>query len=172
VAHDIDGMDSSTIRERVWALTEPLVGALGLEVIDVQYRPEAGRMVLRLLLDRPEGRVNLDELADVSRQLGDVLEAHDAVAGRYVLECSSPGVERPLRRPDHFRRVVGEAIRLTTREPRDGRRRFRGALEAVTDAGVRLADVDVGPVEVAFEEITEAHTEFDARRALRAGARS
>jgi ribosome maturation factor RimP len=159
-------MDSSTIRTRVWEITEPLVTGLGLEVIDVQYRPEAGRMVLRLLLDRP------DELADVSRRLGDVLEAHDAVQGRYVLECSSPGVERPLRRPDHFRRVVGEAIRLTTREPHDGRRRFRGALEAVTDLGVRVSDVDVGPVEVAFDEITEAHTEFDARRALRAGARS
>jgi ribosome maturation factor RimP len=172
VAQDIDGMDSSTIRDRVWGLVEPLVDGLGLEVIDVQYRPEAGRMVLRLLLDRPGGRVTLDELADVSRHLGDVLEVHDAVPGRYVLECSSPGVERPLRRPDHFRRVVGDPIRLTTREPRDGRRRFRGPLEAVTNDGVRLADVDVGPVEVAFDEITEAHTEFDARRALRAGARS
>ena len=165
-------MDASTIRERVWELTEPLVERLGLEVVDVHYRSEAGRMVLRLLVDRPRGGVTLDELADVSRQIGDVVDAHDAVPGRYVLECSSPGVERPLRRPEHFRRVVGEAIRLTTREPRDGRRRFRGALEAVTDVGVRLADVEVGPVEVAFEEITEAHTEFDARRALSAGARS
>jgi len=165
-------MDASTIRARVWELAEPLVGAQGLELIDVQYRPEGGRMVLRLLLDRPEGRVTLDELADASRQLGDVFEAHEAVPGRHVLECSSPGVERPLRRPAHFRRVVGEAIRLTRREPLDGRRRYRGTLEAVTDVGVRLADVDVGSVEVAFEEITEAHTEFDARRALRAGARS
>src|SRR6185369_11695175 len=115
-------MDRSAVTQRVWELAEPLALATGLELVDVQYRPESGRIVLRLLLDRPDGRVTLDELTRVSRELGDVLDAHDAVPGRYHLECSSPGVNRPLLREAHFRRARGEheRVRVRTRDPIDG----------------------------------------------------
>src|SRR5438046_5499363 len=119
-------MDRSAVTQRVWELAEPLALAGGLELVDVQYRPEGGRIVLRLLLDRPEGGVTLDELTRVSRELGDLLDAHDAVPGRYQLECSSPGTNRPLLREAHFRRVRGERVRVQPPAPTGARARFRG----------------------------------------------
>src|SRR5262245_27667042 len=88
-----NSMDRAAVTRRVWELSEPLARAAGLELVDVQYRPEGGRLILRVLLDRfadrpdqsPPVGVTLDELARVSRELGDVLDAHDAVPGRYHL---------------------------------------------------------------------------------------
>src|SRR5436305_14035576 len=88
-------MDRSAVTQRVWELAEPLALAGGLELVDVQYRPEAGRVVLRFLLDRPEGGVTLDQLARASPELGHLLDAHDAVPGRYHLERPPPGINRP-----------------------------------------------------------------------------
>src|SRR3989454_4085953 len=129
-------MDPSAVTQRVWELAEPLALAGGLELVDVQYRPEGGRIVLRLLLDRPEGGVTLDELTRVSRELGDLLDAHDAVPGRYQLECSSPGINRPLLRAAHFQRALGERVWVQTRAPIGGRRRVRGPLEGATAEGI------------------------------------
>src|SRR5438876_9815651 len=128
-------MDRSAVTQRVWELAEPLALAGGLELVDVQYRPAGGRIVVRLLLDRPEG-VTLDELTRVSRELGDLLDAHDAVPGRYQLECSSPGINRPLLRAAHFRRALGERVWVQTRAPIGGRPRFRGPLQAPTAEGI------------------------------------
>ena len=94
-------MDRSAVTQRVWDLAEPVALARGLELVDVQFRPEGGRTVLRLLVDRPEGGVTLDALSGLSRELGDLLDVHDAVPGRYHLECSSPGLNRPLLRETH-----------------------------------------------------------------------
>jgi ribosome maturation factor RimP len=121
-------MERSAVTQRVWELTEPVVLAAGLELVDVQYRPESGRMVLRLLLDRPEGGVTLDEITRAARELGDVLDAHDPIPGQYQLECSSPGLNRPLVREAHFARAVGKQVRVRTREPLGSRRQFRGRL--------------------------------------------
>ena len=87
-------MDRAAIAQRVWELAEPVVVTAGLELVDVQYRPEGGRAILRLLIDRPTGGVTIDELARVSRELGHLLDAHDAVPGRYTdlwFEATKPG---------------------------------------------------------------------------------
>lgn len=163
-------MDRSVVTRRIWDLAEPLVLDKGLELVDVQYRPEAGRIVLRLLIDRPEGRVGLDELARVSRELGDVLDAHDAVPGRYVLECSSPGLNRPLLREPHFRRAIGQKVFVRAREPIAGRKQFHGVLDAVTADGITVRDPNVGDVRIALDAIEKANTEFEFGRP--AGPRS
>jgi ribosome maturation factor RimP len=157
-------MDRSAVTQRVWELAEPLALAAGLELVDVQYRPEAGRTVLRLLIDRLGGRVTLDELARLSRELGDVLDVHDAVPGRYHLECSSPGLNRPLVRPPHFERAVGARVRVQTRAPIDGRRRFRGQLVAARPDGITVEDVDVGPVSIPLTDVEKANVEHDFSR--------
>ena len=157
-------MDRSVVTQRVCELAEPVAMAMGLELVDVQYRPEAGRVVLRLLIDRPEGGVTLDQLARVSRELGDVLDAHDAVPGRYQLECSSPGVNRPLLREPHFRRAIGQRVRVQTRAPIAGRRNFRGTLEAVTPEAVTLHDAGQEPVVIALGDIEKANVDFDFGR--------
>jgi ribosome maturation factor RimP len=162
-------MDRASITRRVWELAEPLARAGGLELVDVQYRPEGGRVVLRVLLDHAaespaagaRAGVTLDELARVSRELGDILDAHDAVPGRYHLECSSPGLNRPLVRPEHFRRVVGQRVRVRTHELVGDRRQFRGVLDAVGDEAITVHDPDAGIVSLAFDAIDRASTEFE-----------
>jgi ribosome maturation factor RimP len=159
-------MDLTAVAQRVEALVEPLVERAELELFGVQYRSERGHMALRVIADRPEGGVTLDELAALSRQLGDVLDVHEAVPGRYHLECTSPGVERPLLRPRHFRLAIGQRVRLTTAADEDGRRRWRGVLTAADDDHVSLLDDEVGPRDFPLDAIAEARTEFDATREL------
>ena len=165
-------MDRAAVTQRVWELAEPLARGAGLELVDVQYRPEGGRLILRLLLDRSEGPsdaragdgsggVTLDELARVSRELGDVLDAHDAVPGRYHLECSSPGLDRPLVRPEHFTRAVGQRVRVRTHDPVDGRRQFHGVLEAAADGAITVRDPDAGVVSLPLATIERARTAFE-----------
>ena len=157
-------MDRAAITQRVWGLAEPVVVTAGLELVDVQYRPEGGRVVLRLLIDRPTGGVTIDELARVSRELGHLLDAHDAVPGRYSLECSSPGLNRPLVRESHFERAIGKQVRVRTREPLNSRRQFRGRLDAVTPEGVTI--VEQGDVSsfVPFGAIERANVEYEFPR--------
>ena len=128
---------NETVAERVWEIAEPLVTHEGLEMVDVEFRRESRGMVLRLYLDRVGG-VSLDDLTRVSRQLGDVLDAHEAVPGSYTLEVSSPGINRRLRRPDHFRRYLGKKVRVRTIAPMGGRRDFVGILQSVDTDGIVL----------------------------------
>ncbi|HJQ75205.1 MAG TPA: ribosome maturation factor RimP [Gaiellaceae bacterium] len=157
-------MDRSAVTQRVWELAEPVALATGLELVDVQFRPESGRIVLRLLLDRPAGGVTLDELTRLSRELGDLLDAHDAVPGRYTLECSSPGLNRPLLREAHFRRALGARVRVRTRSPIGGRRQFHGALAAVEADTVTVDDPDAGRVVIPLPEVEKANVDYDFSR--------
>lgn len=157
-------MDRSAVTQRVWELAEPLALAAGLELVDVQYRPEGGRVVLRLLIDRPTGGVTLDELARVARELGDVLDGHDAVPGKYHLECSSPGLNRPLLREVHFQRARGQRVRVRTRDPISGRRNFLGVLETVSPDAVTVVDPAVGSIDIPLAAIERANIEYDFSR--------
>ncbi len=146
-----------TVVERVWALAEPLVAHEGLEIVDVEFRHEGRGMVLRLFLDR-EGGVTLDDLTRLSRQLGDVLDVHDAVPGAYTLEVSSPGINRRLRRPDHFQRYLGETVRVRTIAPVEGRRNFHGRLADVGTDGITVA-TSTGTHCIRFADIAQANYE-------------
>ncbi len=157
-------MDRSAVTQRVWELAEPLALGAGLELVDVQYRPEGGRLVLRLLVDRPEGGVTLDELSRLSRELGDLLDAHDSVPGRYHLECSSPGLNRPLVREAHFRRAIGQRVRVRTRDPIGDRRQFHGTLAAVTGDGITVHDAGGASPFIPFAAIERANVEYDFAR--------
>ena len=157
-------MDWTAVTQRIWGLAEPVVVTAGLELVDVQCRPEGGRTVVRLLIDRPAGGVTIDELARISRELGHLFDAHDVVPGRYNLECSSPGLNRPLVKPDHFRRAVGQRVYARLRTPIGGRRQFRGTLAEVTDDLVTIDDADVGRVGLPFAELERANVEFDFTR--------
>ena len=159
-------MDREAIVERIETLVLPLVARAGLELFSVHYRSEQGRMVVRLVVDLPDGGVTLDALADVSRQVGHLLDVEEVVPGRYHLECTSPGVDRPLLRPRHFARAVGSRVRVRTVEGSTLPRRLRGVLTEADDAGVMVSDEETGPQRVPFEAIVEARIEFDAKQAL------
>ena len=146
---------TETVAERVWEIAEPLIIQEGLEMIDVEYRREPRGMVLRLYLDR-EGGVSLDDLTRVSRQLGDLLDVHQTVPGSYTLEVSSPGINRRLRRPDHFQRYLGKPVRVRTVTPVDGQRVFSGSLEAVEADGIRVR-WNEGSRFIGFADIAQAN---------------
>ena len=150
-------MDRSVVK-RVWEVTEPLITHEGLEIVDIDYQLEGRGMMLRFYLDRNEGGVTLDDLAPLSRRIGDVLDVHDVVPGRYVLELSSPGINRRLRRPDHFRRYIGQRVRVRTVVPLAGRKQFVGDLQSVADNGI-VVNVDSGTQFIQFDDIARANYE-------------
>ena len=152
-------MDSAIVR-RIWDLVEPLVDSKELEIVDIDCRREGRGLMLRFFLDRVDGGVTLDDLTPMSRVLGDVIEAHGVIPGRYTLEVSSPGINRRLRRPKHFRDYVGKQVRVRTTEGQGGRRAFLGSLRSVEDHGIEL-EVDEGVRFFRFDDIAQANYEHD-----------
>jgi ribosome maturation factor RimP len=142
------------LREKLIALTEPLLGQLGYELVDLEYVPGRARGLLRIFIDSPQG-VGLDDCERASREISALFDVEDPVPTGYTLEVSSPGVDRVLRTPAHFQRFVGERVRLELRSPRDGRRRYTGRITALRDTGIEL-NVDGAMVAVSFAEIGRA----------------
>jgi ribosome maturation factor RimP len=142
------------LRERLFALIEPLLAQLGYELIELDYAPARGRGTLRIFIDRPEG-IGLDDCERVSREVSALLDVEDPIPGAYSLEVSSPGADRVLRTRAHFDRFVGSRVHVELTAPREGRRRYTGTLAAVEDEGVVL-EVDRQNVSVAFREIGRA----------------
>ena len=145
---------AAPLREKLIALTEPLLGQLGYELVDLEYAPGRAHALLRIFIDRPEG-VGLDDCERVSHEISALFDVEDPVSTGYTLEVSSPGLDRVLRTPEHFQRFVGERIRLELRIARDGRRRYTGRLEALNAEGIEL-NVDGAMVSVSFAEIGRA----------------
>ncbi len=146
---------------RVWELAAPLVKGEGMEIVDIEFRHEGSRggRVLRLYLDK-EGGPSVDDLSGVSRQLSELLDTHDAVPGAYTLEVSSPGINRPLKRPEHFARFVGKRIRVRTRDRIDGRRSFLGTLQEVLENQITLKQ-DGAQYKIPFSVIEKSNYEHD-----------
>ena len=140
------------------SLVEPALTAAGLEIWDV----EAARGALRLLVDSPSG-VDLDALTRASGIVSGLLDDHPEVTpeGSYELEVSSPGVERTLRTPDHYRRYLGAEVSVKTKAAVGGARRHRGRLAGVADDGIELQPAEppgAEPVAIAFGDIERART--------------
>jgi ribosome maturation factor RimP len=128
---------AAEITARVRTLAEPILGDLGLELVDAEFRRETQGWVLRLYLDRPGG-VTLADCQRVSEELGDHLDVEDFIAYPYHLEVSSPGIDRPLTRDQDFVRFVGQEAHVSTREDLEGRHNFRGRLAGLQDGAVLL----------------------------------
>jgi ribosome maturation factor RimP len=117
-------------RERLTALIEPVVEREGAELVDLEVAGSLGRPIVRAYVDTEAG-VTLDECARLSRRLEQMLESTGAVPERYVLEVSSPGIERPLTKRAHFEHYLGREIAVRLHRKHDGRKRFVGTLEEV-----------------------------------------
>ncbi len=153
--------------EDIERLVAPAIASAGLELVDVELI--ANPRVVRVSVDAPGG-VDLEGLGPLAKEISRLIDEADAVPGaHYDLEVSSPGLERSLRRPEHFRKAVGRRVRLRTRPGSDGNRRAEGVLVAADEQGVRLAGGDGEPERVfAYEEIERARTVFDWQAALAA----
>ncbi len=111
-------------------LIEPVVRAEGRELVELEFRRESQGWVLRLYIDQEDG-ITVEDCAQVSRVVGDLLDVADLIRTPYHLEVSSPGLNRPLRKSRHFEQVVGKIIEVRTLEPLGNRRRFKGVLKGV-----------------------------------------
>ena len=139
----------SDVAEQVRGIASRVAGSFGLEIFDVQFRREARGMVLRVRIDRPgsgapgEEGVTVEDCASVSRDLSAILDVEDVVPTAYVLEVSSPGLDRPLRRADEYRRFSGRRAKLVMREAVDGQMFLKGRLGGM-DASHVLIETDDG----------------------------
>jgi len=161
------------IPEEMRAMIEPIVVDRGLELVDIERHAGRPPWTVRVIVDTPEGdgRVPVERCADVSREVAAQLDAHDAIPVAYQLEVSSPGLDRVLAREKDFARACGREIRLETRAPLAGRRRFRGRLLDFTDGQARL-QVDGTEYRIAFADVARANVVYEFTRddfARRAG---
>ena len=143
----------------VEALVRPVVESAGLELVEATFGREGGRRVLRVTVDR-EGGVDLDAISVASERISRRLDIEDFGSGTYTLEVSSPGVERPLRRPQEFERHVGQKVRVKTAEPVGGSRTHTGLLRSTGDGAI-VVETAEGDRRIAFEEIRSARTVFE-----------
>ncbi len=147
------------VTEQVRAQAAGLLEPQGFELVEVEYRREGGRWVVRLYIDRPGG-VTLDDCAKVSRQVGDLLEVSDLIEHGYTLEVSSPGLDRPLRSERDWERYQGRHVRLKTFGPVDGRKNFRGRLLGLREGLVEV-EVDGRLVAIPREAISKANLDIE-----------
>jgi ribosome maturation factor RimP len=139
----------------------------GLDIFDVQFRREGGGMVLRVQIDRPgpaataDESVSVEDCARVSRDLSAMLDVEDVVPAAYTLEVSSPGLDRPLRRSDDYRRFAGRRATIVTREPVDGQTFLRGTLAGVEDGAVVIDAEDHRRHRVPLDAISRAQLEVE-----------
>ena len=147
------------VEEEVRALMEPLLDDLDVELIDVHW----GGARLRLTVDTESG-ISTSELATATRNISRELDTVDPVPGKYTLEVTSPGLERPLRRPDHFARAIGDEVTVKLNNAAaaaDGERRIRGVLTAADEQRIVIATADGSSRTIDLTDIAKARTVFE-----------
>jgi ribosome maturation factor RimP len=142
------------VQRRVEEIADSLLRDEGLELVDLEYRREGRRWVLRLFIDK-EGGVTVEDCATVSRELGDILDAKDAVPEAYVLEVSSPGLNRRVRKRKDFSRFAGRKVEVRLTAPQEGRRKIVGRILGVEGEAVVVAAPEA-TYSIALEDIARA----------------
>ncbi len=139
----------------VLQVIEPVVTGLGYELVGAEFGQAENGVTLRVYIDKPEG-ILMEDCAAVSRQLNAVLDVEDTIKTAYLLEVSSPGVDRPLFTEAHFAEQIGEEIRVRMTDGVNGRRNFKGKLLAVGD-GKATVEVDGLDYELPVIDVEQAH---------------
>ena len=150
-------------------LIRPVIEGSGLELVDVAFRRESGRRVLRVVVDR-DGGLDVDTLAELAEKVSRRLDVEGFAPGPYALEVSSPGIERSLKRPRDFERRVGDTVKVKTTTPVDGRTNMTGQLVSADDDGIVVA-VGGGELRVRYADIASARTVVDWDAELKGSAR-
>jgi ribosome maturation factor RimP len=167
------GIAEQSIADRVRRVVEPVLARDGYELVEVEWLRQAGRWTLRLYVDKQDGGFGIDDCQLVSRTVDPILDVEDFIEPAYDLEVSSPGLERPLRKPADFDRFAGRRAKVKTYGPvpetapgSPPRKHWTGALVGFRDGAVEL-DVDGVVHRVPHEQIAKAHLEYDPEADLR-----
>ncbi len=150
---------------RITELALPLLDSLGLELVELEYRKEGQGMVLRLFIDKPGG-VTLDDCADVSRELSEILDVEDVIHAHYNLEVSSPGLNRPLKKESDYTRYTGRLVKIRTFEmvaddAGNKRKTFLGELLGLADGIVSVKLNEGQSAAIPLDKIAKANLEFE-----------
>jgi ribosome maturation factor RimP len=146
------------VTDIVERLAQPIVEASGVELVDVEYKKEGSSWYLRVYIDKPGG-VDIDDCTRVSEALSERLDEVDPIPNAYFLEVSSPGAERPLKKPADFERAVGEYVHISLYEPLSGQKVFEGTLLRFENGVLELEQVVKGVarrVEIPLDKVASA----------------
>ncbi len=138
----------------VWDLLEPVIAAQGMEILEIEYRREPVGWVLRIFLDIDRG-ISVEDCAEISRIAGDLLDMADLIRTPYNLEVSSPGIDRPLRKLEHFQKQIGNVIEVRTITPIQNRRNFKGELKEAASEGI-IMECEAGSYSIPLPFIERA----------------
>ena len=152
-----------TVEEKAMSLLEPIVAGEDLELVDLEFVREREGWVLRLFIDKPGGRVGLEECSQVSHAVDPALDVEDIIPHEYNLEVSSPGVNRPLKKPAHYERVKGQKVKVKTFGPIGDppRKNFSGLLTEVSGEEIAVEVEGAGSFRIPFKDIAKANLEFE-----------
>jgi len=150
------------VEQKAQSLLEPVVAAEGMELVDLEFVREHQGWILRLFIDKPGG-VGLDDCTQVSRAVDTLLDVEDFIEHEYSLEVSSPGLNRPLTKPDHFRRAEGKKVKVKTYGPlgTPPRKNFSGDVRSVDAEAVTVSVEGAGEFRIPFKDIAKANLEFE-----------
>lgn len=149
-------MANDAIIRRIWASFEPELLSLGYELVEVEFAVEGSSRILRIYIDKEDGGIMLSDCTSASHLLSMLLDADDYINEEYLLEVSSPGIARPLRKPQDFARFVGQPVRIEMIAASGGRRKFTGVLEGFQD-GLIVLECDGERVELHIENLKKAN---------------
>lgn len=125
----------ANVTRTVRDIAEPYAKELGLEIWDVQFVKEGAEHYLRIFIDKPEG-ISIDDCVNLTHALDKPLDDADPISVPYILEVSSPGAERPLKRDEHFLKYIGSPVMVKFIRPRDGKREFKGTLDGYENGDI------------------------------------
>lgn len=161
-------MSQESTLDKVHRLLVPVLESMAVELVDLEFKREGRDWFLRLFIDK-EGGVTLDDCAEVSREVDALLEVEDVIDAAYRLEVSSPGLDRPLKKPADYERFKGRLVKVKTFEKLDpderghSRKTFTGELLGLEAGRVRIRQLDTkgGVVEIPLDGIAKANLELD-----------
>ena len=152
-------MAKNKLAEHVEGLAAPVVIDLGMELVDVEYVKEGSQWYLRIFIDKPGG-IFVDDCQAVSREVSRLMDEEDPIPNAYILEVSSPGLDRPLKKAGDYERFRGYKVVLTTYAPLNGKKSFSGRLEGLAEQGVIL-NVDGSEYVIPMEQVASARLAVD-----------
>ncbi len=152
-------MQNDILLDRIKDIVANILRDNGIELVDITYKKRQSIRALRILADKESG-ITADECARMNEIIGEVLDKEDFIGEKYILEVSSPGLDRPLKTKKDFLRIKGKKIRIHTYELIDGRREFVGILQAVEDDGISVIGEDVKLAKVPYSKISKATFDY------------
>ncbi len=153
-------MSNEALQTSIQGFIEPVINSLGLELVDIELKKMPGKALLRVYIDKDQG-VQIRDCERVSREIEGVLDVEDPIPYSYVLEVSSPGLDRPLKSVADYKRYVGKTVKVITLHPIDNQNHFVGRLDSAGDREISVVLEKNRTVAVPYDNISRARLEVE-----------